>query len=190
MALLDVKNLTTRFHTRNGIIRAVDDVSFDVDSGETITETNSGGTADVVAIVTSTDFALMSAASFDEIEQIRFAGNSQIGTFTGAQLTGETLALHETVAGTSSLIINVASGTTANFSNITAHSSFTNGTDTVTINGVGGAENITGPNLVTSINGGVGDDIIIAGSDIDTIDGGDGADELFLSGRDPGTTTE
>jgi oligopeptide transport system ATP-binding protein len=34
--LLDVKNLTTRFHTRNGTIHAVEDVSFSVNQGETL----------------------------------------------------------------------------------------------------------------------------------------------------------
>ena len=36
MPLLDVSNLTTRFHTRNGIVHAVEDVSLSVDKGETI----------------------------------------------------------------------------------------------------------------------------------------------------------
>lgn len=36
MPLLDVRNLTTRFHTRNGIVHAVEDVSFTVDSGQTL----------------------------------------------------------------------------------------------------------------------------------------------------------
>lgn len=36
MPLLDVKNLTTRFHTRNGIVHAVEDVSFTVESGQTL----------------------------------------------------------------------------------------------------------------------------------------------------------
>jgi oligopeptide transport system ATP-binding protein len=34
--LLNVKNLTTRFHTRNGIVRAVEDVSFQLDKGQTL----------------------------------------------------------------------------------------------------------------------------------------------------------
>lgn len=36
MALLSVKNLKISFHTRNGVVKAVDDVSFSVDSGETL----------------------------------------------------------------------------------------------------------------------------------------------------------
>ncbi len=36
MPLLDVRNLTTRFHTRNGIVHAVEDVSFSVEPGQTL----------------------------------------------------------------------------------------------------------------------------------------------------------
>ncbi len=34
MSILEVSNLTTRFYTRNGVVTAVDDVSFSVDKGE------------------------------------------------------------------------------------------------------------------------------------------------------------
>lgn len=36
MSLLDVQNLTTRFHTRNGIIHAVEDVSFSLEKGQSL----------------------------------------------------------------------------------------------------------------------------------------------------------
>ena len=36
MPLLDVQNLTTRFHTRNGVVHAVEDVSFSLNQGETL----------------------------------------------------------------------------------------------------------------------------------------------------------
>ena len=36
MALLEVNNLSTYFHTRDGVVRAVDEVSFSVDRGETL----------------------------------------------------------------------------------------------------------------------------------------------------------
>jgi oligopeptide transport system ATP-binding protein len=36
MPLLDVRNLTTRFHTRNGVVHAVEDVSFSVAAGQTL----------------------------------------------------------------------------------------------------------------------------------------------------------
>jgi oligopeptide transport system ATP-binding protein len=36
MPLFDVRNLTTRFHTRNGVVHAVENVSFSVDPGKTL----------------------------------------------------------------------------------------------------------------------------------------------------------
>ena len=36
MPLLSVRHLTTRFHTRNGVVHAVEDVSFDVAAGRTL----------------------------------------------------------------------------------------------------------------------------------------------------------
>ncbi|MEO1845646.1 MAG: ABC transporter ATP-binding protein [Akkermansiaceae bacterium] len=36
MPLLDVRNLTTRFHTRSGIVHAVEDVSFSLEQGQAI----------------------------------------------------------------------------------------------------------------------------------------------------------
>ncbi|MBP82346.1 MAG: dipeptide/oligopeptide/nickel ABC transporter ATP-binding protein [Verrucomicrobiales bacterium] len=36
MALLEVRNLRTYFHTRDGVVKAVDDVSFDVEAGQTV----------------------------------------------------------------------------------------------------------------------------------------------------------
>jgi ABC-type dipeptide/oligopeptide/nickel transport system ATPase subunit len=36
MPLLDVRHLTTRFYTRNGIVRAVEDLSFSLEKGETL----------------------------------------------------------------------------------------------------------------------------------------------------------
>ena len=36
MPLLTVNNLRTYFHTRNGVVRAAEDVSFEIEKGETL----------------------------------------------------------------------------------------------------------------------------------------------------------
>jgi Ca2+-binding RTX toxin-like protein len=157
----------------------------DIGVNESITEAASGGT-DAIAIITTTNFSNMTAVSFDEIEEIRFSGANQTATFTGVQFNSETINITETTAGTSNLIVNLSAGITADLSGFTA-STFTSGTDTLTINGSTGAEIITTPNIASTIIGGAGNDIIVGGSaeDIitgdagdDTLTGGDGADSL------------
>ena len=131
----------------------------------------------------STDFTNISVASFDEIEEIRFAGASQVGTVAGGQLSGEVIDLTETVAGISELIINVSAGSTVDFSNLSA-STFTIGSDIVTINVENGDANITLPNFTVTLNMGTGpsDDTLIGGSGPDTLDGKVGNDTITGAG--------
>jgi len=150
----------------------------DVDAGEAIVESSSAGT-DTVSIITTTDFTNMSAASFDEIEIIKFSGSNVDATFTSSQLNGETIDLSEVVTGTSDIIINSdTAGETISFANLSA-STFTSGTDTLSINGLYGAENITAPtNIAATLNGLQGNDVLVGGNGADTFIGGIGADTL------------
>ena len=65
MAILDVSNLTTRFHTRNGIVHAVEDVSFKVDKGETLGIVGESGSGKSVACYSLLGLLPMPPASIE-----------------------------------------------------------------------------------------------------------------------------
>jgi hypothetical protein len=105
-------------------------------------------------------------------------------TFSGAQLTGNTIAVNESADGTTELVINVASGATVNFSDLTfaaftGGNAFDDGQDIVTINGAAGGENITATDIA---------DVIVAGAGTDTLTGGTG-DDTFIYQVGDGTDT-
>ena len=54
MSLLSVKNLTTHFHTRNGIVRAVNSISYDLKENTTlgiVGESGSGKSVSTLSIL-------------------------------------------------------------------------------------------------------------------------------------------
>jgi len=123
--LLDVRHLTTRFHTRNGIVHAVEDVSFTVEKGETLGIVGESGSGKSVtcysllglipqppgrihsgqALFDGTDLLKASDAQLRKIRGKRISmifqdPMSSLNPFMkiSAQLT-EPLALHENLTG-------------------------------------------------------------------------------------------
>jgi oligopeptide transport system ATP-binding protein len=93
MPLLDVRNLTTRFHTRNGIVHAVEDVSFTVTAGQTLGIVGESGSGKSV-----TCYSLLGlipqppgrihagTAMFDGIDLLK-AGESQLRKIRGKRIS-------------------------------------------------------------------------------------------------------
>ncbi len=52
MALLEVDNLKTYFHTRNGVVKAVDDISFTLEKGEILGIVGESGSGKSVTVHT------------------------------------------------------------------------------------------------------------------------------------------
>lgn len=75
MALLEVKNLHTCFHTRKGLVRAVDDASFSLEEGKTLAlvgESGSGKSVSAMSIL-----RLLDDNGFIEKGEILFETNGQ-----------------------------------------------------------------------------------------------------------------
>ncbi len=162
----------------------------DVDANETITEAGGGGTDRIRVTTGNTDFSAMAAANFDEIEELQITG-AFTATFTGAQLTGETVSLIGNAASVQAVVITATANAVTDLSNVSAGADWTAGTDTVTINGADGsseaiigtatADTISGGTGVDQINGGAGDDRILADDDDNLVDGAGGNDTMVLA---------
>lgn len=111
----------------------------------------------------------------------------QTTTFTGAQLSGNTISINESGSGTAAIAIEATAGAATDYSNLTftltkgdaTDGAFDGGTDTIAITGADTtAESITGTSVADSISGGSGTDTLIGGGGADTLLGGAGADTL------------
>lgn len=156
----------------------------DVSVGETIDGGSDNG--DVILVQTSTDFTNLGAVLIKtsaHIEHIRIA-SGQSATFTGDQLSDETIKVNATGPIAATLNINVDSGDFASFTNLVFDSAdgadaFDAGIDAINIVGSAGNENITGTTLADVITGGDGNDTLAGGIGADTLTGGIGVD-LFV----------
>jgi len=139
-------------------------------------------TVNLSALTVNSAADLEGAGTDEGIEQILIAANTT-ATFIGAQLHLNNISINESAAGTTNLIINVASGATNSFAGLTfaaftGGDAFDDGVDTITINGAGGNENITGTSIKDTINGDAGNDILNGGAGNDILIGGDAVDDI------------
>ena len=165
-------------------------------TGDNIVEAANGGTDTIRTTATANLSALNGSADLQGagasqgIERILIQSGTT-ATFSGAQLTGNTIAVNESAAGTTNLVINVASGSTTTFAGLTfaafsGGDAFDDGVDTITINGANGSDNITGTSVADVINGGGGggDDTITGGAGADSLTGGNGHDTFVINAGD------
>ena len=76
-AVIDIKNLQTHFHTEEGVVRAVDDVSFRIDQGRTlgvVGESGSGKSVTSLSIM-----RLLASSARIESGSISFLGKDLVG---------------------------------------------------------------------------------------------------------------
>ena len=181
----------------------------DVAAGETI---NGGADTDTLLVETSTDFTNLSTATIlttGSVEQILIT-SGRTATFTGAQLTGQAIAVNATEAGWATLTINAANGGTTNLSAMTfaafgANNAFDTGVDAIIIVDTAGSEVIVGTSLADNfligaggdnLSGGGGNDIFHFAAGVtgltstDTVSGGAGTDSIVLTGNTAVVSTD
>jgi len=153
-----------------GDITAGDDIVEAAAGGtDTISTSAAGGNVSFVGL----EYGGTADAALTEIEQVLIDAGT-IATFSGTQLTGLAININEDDTGTTTLDINVGTGTTADFSNLTftaaSGAAFDDGGDVIDIDGAAGAETITGTSIADNIATGAGADTVTGGAGDDTID--------------------
>jgi len=150
-----------------------------------------GAGTDTIVTSAAVDFT---STSLTGVEQYTIFGGAT-ATFLGTQLSGAAIAFNESDNGTTGIAINVAGGTSADFSALTftafgGGNAFDAGADTVTITTGATSTTVVGTSVADSITGGIGDDVITGGGGADTMTGGAGNDTfVFTSTADILTTT-
>ena len=126
---------------------------------------------DTVRLTASTD---LSAVAFSNIDAFSLADGTT-ATLTGQQVSGRTWSVNGVAGGgTETLVVNVASGTSASLAALPAV-----GAVAIQVNGAAGAETLTGSLAADRITGGAG---------ADSLTGGGGADTFVFAAGDSGVT--
>ncbi len=120
----------------------------DVAAGEVTNDTGASGTDTIRLGTGNVDFT--AATTISGIEALTFTA-AQTATFNASQLP-TSLAVTGTT-GVQAIVINNASSFNAS---AWTFPTWTNGTDTITINGTAGDDTITGSNMNDTITGGAG----------------------------------
>jgi hypothetical protein len=161
----------------------------DAPAGESLVDSGSDA-ADTISVVTSTNFTssgISTLATASGIEQILIT-SGQTATFSGAQLTGQTIAVNASASGAATLAVGIAGNsqtvdlstlTFSSFSSPVAGNAFNTGTDHITITASGLSDTITGSSIADSITTGDGTNSVDGGSGADTITGGIGNDTII-----------
>jgi RTX calcium-binding nonapeptide repeat (4 copies) len=157
---------TILFHAGSEIVPGL---SIDGGAGTDQLQLDGGGTFDFAGGVTLS--ALEWVTFLSTLAATATFRGTQVGTGAITQVFGS--------SGINNLVVNAASD--VNLSGLT-FTSWTNGTDTVTINGTSSGENLIGSSQDDIINAGGGADTMRGGGGNDTIDGGVGIDTASYAG--------
>jgi serralysin len=146
----------------------------DVGAAETV---NGGNGTDLLETEGTNDFS--AGATLISIEALQFAGAGTT-TLKGTQIgAGQITAITGSV-GTNVIVVNAASDVDLSALTFT---SWTAGTDTITIDGTADGETLTGSSQVDTIKADGGDDVLTGGAGNDGLNGGLGHDTAVFSGN-------
>ena len=131
-------------------------------------------------------------SGFNDFERLVFNNTSGTSgaTLSSGQFSGSLIDPNLAIVG--------AAGAQAVFVSMAATGSFSlagwtfntwaSGTDTITVNGTGGADTIIGSTVNDTLNGGSGADSITGGTGADTMSGGSASDTFFFAAGDAALT--